>query len=36
MTIHQDPELVMTLQSVIEFIGTFAFASASACRQQAL
>ena len=26
MTIHQDPELVMTLQSVIEFIGTFAFA----------
>ena len=26
MTIHNDPELVMTLQSVIEFIGTFAFA----------
>ena len=24
MTIHNDPELVMTLQSVIEFIGTFA------------
>ena len=26
MTIHQDPELVLTLQRVIEFIGTFAFA----------
>ena len=26
MTIDNDPELVMTLQSVIEFIGTFAFA----------
>ena len=26
MTIHQDPEFVMTLQRVIEFIGTFAFA----------
>lgn len=26
MMIHQDPEFVMTLQRVIEFIGTFAFA----------
>ena len=26
MMIHGDPEFVLTLHSVIEFIGTFAFA----------